>query len=92
MAHATRTTDRFEAGKASPGVILAWCFYDFANSSFTTLIVTLAFSVYFRQVVVGEGTRGDLLWGRAISISMLIVALTAPWLGAAADRTTTCRK
>lgn len=89
MAHATRTTDRFEAGegRAGRGVILAWCFYDFANSSFTTLIVTLAFSVYFRQVVVGEGARGDLLWGRAISISMLIVALTAPLLGAAADRT-----
>ena len=44
---------------ASRGEILAWCFYDFANSSFTTLIVTLAYSVYFRQVVVAQGNRGD---------------------------------
>jgi UMF1 family MFS transporter len=59
--------------------------YDFANSSFTTIIVTVIYSVYFRNVVVNQGELGTALWGRAISISMLMVALTAPIFGAVAD-------
>ena len=30
--------------------VLAWCLFDFANSSYTTVITTVAFSVYFRDV------------------------------------------
>ena len=33
----------------------AWCLYDFASSSYTTLIVTVVFAVYFREVIVGIG-------------------------------------
>ena len=32
--------------------VAAWCLFDFANSSYTTLIVTVVFAVYFREVVV----------------------------------------
>jgi MFS transporter, UMF1 family len=61
-------------------------FYDFANSSFTTIIVTVVYSAYFiKQVVGGEPGYGEQLWGRAIAISMTLVALTAPILGAVAD-------
>ncbi len=59
--------------------------YDFANSSFTTIIVTVIYSVYFKNVVVDQGELGTALWGRAVSISMLMVALTAPIFGAVAD-------
>jgi UMF1 family MFS transporter len=59
--------------------------YDFANSSFTTIIVTVIYSVYFKNVVVAQGELGTALWGRAISISMLMVAVTAPIFGAVAD-------
>ncbi len=65
--------------------IFGWIMYDFANSSFTTIIVTVIYSVYFRNVVVNQGELGTALWGRAISISMLMVALTAPIFGAVAD-------
>jgi len=65
--------------------VLSWCLFDFANSSFTTLIVTVAFSVYFRDAVVGAGNTGDRLWGTANFLAMLTVAVTAPILGAAAD-------
>jgi len=66
--------------------IIGWMFYDFANSSFTTIIVTVVYSVYFiKQVVGGEPGYGEQLWGRAIAISMTLVALTAPILGAVAD-------
>lgn len=65
--------------------IFGWIMYDFANSSFTTIIVTVIYSVYFKNVVVNQGELGTALWGRAVSISMLFVALTAPIFGAVAD-------
>lgn len=67
--------------------VLAWCFYDFANSAYSAVIIATVFSVYFARVIVGNETgRGDQVWGWAISTSMVIVALTSPVLGAVADR------
>jgi UMF1 family MFS transporter len=66
--------------------VTAWCLYDFANSSYTTLIVTVVFSVYFREVVVAaDDNTGDQLWGFANFLAMLSVALASPVLGAIAD-------
>jgi UMF1 family MFS transporter len=64
--------------------IFGWAMFDFANSSYTTTIITVAFSVYFRQLLVG-GPRGDWLWGVAMAISNVLVLLTAPLVGAVAD-------
>jgi len=65
--------------------ILSWISYDFANSSFTTVIVTVVYSVYFKSVVVGKEGIGDSLWGISVSLSMLIAAILSPILGAIAD-------
>ncbi len=65
--------------------ILGWITYDFANSAFVTVIVTVVYSVYFKKQVVGSEELGTALWGRAVSLSMLMVALIAPFLGAIAD-------
>lgn len=65
--------------------IFGWCMYDAADSAFTTVIVTVLFAPYFSQVIVGDSGKADLLWGQAASISELIVAVTAPILGAIAD-------
>jgi MFS transporter, UMF1 family len=66
--------------------IFGWMMYDFANSAFTTIIVTVVYSVYFINTVVGgDPGYGEMLWGRAIGISMTMVALTAPIMGAVAD-------
>jgi UMF1 family MFS transporter len=66
--------------------IVGWMFYDFANSSFTTIIVTVVYSAYFiKQVVGGSDGLGEQLWGRAVAVSMTLVALTAPVMGAVAD-------
>ncbi len=71
-----------------PKEIWAWCMYDFANSSFTTLIVTVAYAVYFVQVVAAPlGTDGgaERAWFWGYAASMLVAALLAPPLGAYAD-------
>lgn len=65
--------------------IFIWTLFDFANTSFSVLILTTAYSVYFREVVTGNSQIGDFLWGLAFSISMFIVAFISPFLGAIAD-------
>jgi len=66
--------------------IVSWCLFDFANSSYSAVIAAVVFPVYYAKVVVGgEAGLGDLWWGRAISLSMAVVALTSPFLGGIAD-------
>jgi len=62
--------------------------FDFANSSYTTVIITVVFSVIFPKIIVGDGPEyrhGNLLWSVALSISYGIVVITAPFLGAVMD-------
>lgn len=62
--------------------IVAWSFFDFANTAFSVIIVTVIFSRYFTTHVAGGQHR---LWGLAVSLSMIAAALLSPPLGAAAD-------
>jgi UMF1 family MFS transporter len=64
--------------------LVAWAMFDFANSSYTTVIVTVAFSVFFTSLVAA-GPQADAWWGRGIFISNLIVVLLSPIVGAIAD-------
>ncbi len=66
--------------------LAAWCTYDWANSAFTTLVVTFIYSTYFVQAFVDDVGRGTALWSRGIVISSILIALLSPLLGAAADR------
>jgi UMF1 family MFS transporter len=59
--------------------------FDFANSSFTTVIVTVVYSVYFTKLVCAGRSDGTFLWGLGLFLSQLVVLLTAPLLGAIAD-------
>lgn len=65
--------------------VVSWSLYDFANSAFTTLIVTFIFSRYYADVVADDPLRGAVLWTRAVNISAVTVALLMPVLGAIAD-------
>ncbi len=66
--------------------IISWCLFDFANSSYSAVIAAVIFPVYYTTVIAGnESGLGDLWWGRAISLSMAVVALTSPFMGGIAD-------
>ena len=66
--------------------IVAWCLYDFANSSVSALVVATIFPVWYAQAIVGNTDgRGDFWWGLASSTTMVIVAVAAPLLGGIAD-------
>ncbi|NTV17612.1 MAG: MFS transporter, partial [Chlorobiaceae bacterium] len=65
--------------------VFSWLLFDFANTSFSVMMVTFAFPLYFKNVICLGEPSGDALWGFSISLSMLLVALISPVLGAAAD-------
>lgn len=66
--------------------IISWCLFDFANSSYSAVIAAVIFPVFYVSSIVGNASgQGDVWWGRAISISMAIVALSSPLLGGIAD-------
>jgi len=67
-------------GKRS--TIFAWSLFDFANTAFSVIVVTVIYSRYFTTHVAG-GKRW--LWGLAVSLSMVCAAILSPPLGAAAD-------
>lgn len=63
----------------------SWALYDWANSPFTTLIITFIFPAYLQNALVGDPVAGQSVWGYAISASGLFIAALAPFLGAIAD-------
>jgi len=81
-----------------PGIQRAafgWCLYDWANSAFATVILAAVLPVYFASLVPNEGVTlfwsskpipATALWGYIVSISMALVALSAPALGNLSDR------
>jgi UMF1 family MFS transporter len=60
--------------------------YDFGNSAYAAVILLAVFSAYFKGSVVG-GAEGSRLWGFALGIAMLVVAVVSPVLGTIADFT-----
>jgi len=69
-----------------PRVIWAWALYDWANSAFTTLVVTFIYSTYFTKAMAPDEVTGTAWWSRAVAVSALLTAVLSPFLGAAADR------
>jgi UMF1 family MFS transporter len=65
--------------------IFGFMMFDFANSSYTTVIITSVFNAYFVQAVVNQANRGELLWSVSLSISYFLVMMLGPVLGAIAD-------
>ena len=74
----------------NPGVrkreVFGWAMYDFANSGYTTVVLTAVFAAYFVGAVAGGAVWATFVWTLALSVSHALVMLTMPALGAWADR------
>ena len=68
-----------------PSEIFAWASLDFANSGYTTVVLTAVFNAYFVATIMEGSINATLIWTSILSISYLLVMITAPWLGAYAD-------
>jgi UMF1 family MFS transporter len=67
--------------------IFGFMMFDFANSSYTTVIITALFNAYFVRFVVTAANKGELMWSITLSISYLLVIVFGPLFGALADYT-----
>jgi MFS transporter, UMF1 family len=68
-----------------PVEVWAWAMYDFANSSYTTVVITAVFNAYFVNVVAAGKDWGTLAWTASLAVSYAAIMLTAPLVGAFAD-------
>lgn len=68
-----------------PRELLAWAMFDFANSGYTTVVITALFNAYFVAVVAGNAPWATFAWTASLSVSYFLVVLSAPALGALAD-------
>tara|TARA_Y100000590_G_scaffold392855_1_gene470598 strand:- start:852 stop:2078 length:1227 start_codon:yes stop_codon:yes gene_type:complete len=66
--------------------IINFAFYDFANSAFTTIIITFIFSTYFAKQIAPNPVLGQSYWGWTIGITGILVAIIGPLLGSVADK------
>ncbi|MDP1535631.1 MAG: MFS transporter [Burkholderiales bacterium] len=73
----------------APGVrrreVWSWAMYDFANSGYTTVVITAVFSAYFVAEVAGNAPWATFAWTAALAVSYALIMLTAPVIGAWAD-------
>jgi len=74
--------------QAATRELFGWAMFDFANSSYTTVIITVVYSVIFPRIIVGDAPTfpyGNFLWSVALAVSNCVVLLCAPVLGAVMD-------
>lgn len=73
----------------APGVrpreVFAWALYDFANSGYTTVVITAVYNAYFVGVIANKASWATFAWTTALAVSYALIILTAPPLGAYAD-------
>ncbi|WP_205617280.1 MFS transporter [Pelomicrobium methylotrophicum] len=73
----------------APGVrpieVWAWAMYDFANSGYTTVVITAVFNAYFVAVVAENAPWASFAWTVSLGISYALIIVTAPLVGAWAD-------
>lgn len=73
--------------------IISWSLYDWGNSAFFTTVIGAFFPIFFKNYWShGDSVESTYYLGIAHTISSLIVAILAPFLGAIADKTSTKKK
>jgi MFS transporter, UMF1 family len=65
--------------------VWAWSMYDFANSGYTTVVITAVFSAYFVSTISENQPWATFAWTAALSVSYALILVTGPLIGAWAD-------
>ena len=89
MAVLPQTSIRAPSRNGAPTVrrreIVAWAFYDFANSGYTTVVITAVFNAFFVAAIAGKAVWATLAWTAALSVSYALNLIASPLIGAYAD-------
>lgn len=79
----------FNKDALKPGVrpreVWAWAAYDFANSGYTTVVLTAVFNAYFVSTVATDAGSATFLWTCIVALSNAVSMLAMPVIGALAD-------
>lgn len=83
----SQTTSKLAKIPVQQREIFAWALFDFANSGYTTVVLTAIFNAYFVSVIAQTYSSGTatLWWTIATALANGVVLLTAPIIGAIAD-------
>jgi UMF1 family MFS transporter len=84
MMNMPRQTPRDDG--ASTAALVSWASYDWGHSAFPTVVETFLFAAYFTRQIAPDPIQGSAQWGMTVGCAGLIVALSAPLLGAIADQ------
>ena len=49
--------------------VFGWVVFDFANSAYTTLVVTFVYSTYFVSTIAPDPVTGTALWSRGVTLT-----------------------
>ncbi|NWG87645.1 MAG: MFS transporter [Hydrogenophilaceae bacterium] len=60
--------------------------YDFANSGYTTVVITAVYNAFFVAVIAANAAWASFAWSAALAVSYAGIMVTGPLLGAYADR------
>src|ERR687896_2314963 len=71
---------------ASTAALVSWASYDWGHSAFPTVVETFIFAAYFTRQIAADPIQGSAQWGMTVGCAGLIVALSAPLLGAIANQ------
>ena len=86
----------FSSSALNPGVrkreVFGWAMYDFANSGYTTVVITAVFAAYFVGGIAKGAPWAAFAWTAALSASYAVVMLSMPAIGAWADRRATKKR
>ena len=66
--------------------VFNFALYDFANSAFTTIIITFIFATYFAKQIAPNPVLGQSYWGWTIGLVGFFVAISGPFIGSFADK------
>ena len=66
--------------------VINFALYDFANSAFTTIIITFIFATYFAKQIAPNPILGQSYWGWTIGLVGFLVAIVSPFIGSFADK------
>jgi len=73
------------ASDVRPREVWGWAMYDFANSGYTTVVITAIFNAFFVGAIAGGAHWATFAWTAALSVSYLLIMLCGPVIGAFAD-------
>ena len=65
--------------------VWSWAAFDFANSGYTTVVLTAVFNAYFVSVICADASWATLLWTSVIAASNILAIVLMPLIGAATD-------